>query len=221
MHYCKSCDYFATSNNNLKIHFKTKKHLTNTNQFNCIHCDKQYKYQNSLIKHISVCIKNPKLTNNIDDCKLEIEKLKEKNELEKLKTENKIQKLKDKNKNEIKLLKAKHKNTMAIKEQETKQLQSPIFNISNLDIDTQIYNVILPFILSHKCLNDYFEKSHTDLNIIDNIRTIITTTNDQMFNYHNKSIFFNDIQKKRIINKILKAYNFFHLQQSQQPNMIQ
>lgn len=213
MHYCKDCDYFAGSNNNLKIHFKTKKHLTNTKQFKCVHCDKQYKYQNSLTKHITLCIKNHSITNNIDninDCKLEIEKIKKKKE-------NELQKIKDKGDLKIKLLKAKYKSMMASKKKEHKQIQIQInnqnnFNISNLDIDTQIEQVLVPFILSHKCLKNYFEKSHTDLldkiSLFDNIRTIITTTNDQMFNYHNKSIFYNDTQKKRIINKILKAYNF-------------
>jgi hypothetical protein len=210
MHFCKDCDYFASSNNNLKIHFKTKKHLRNTKQFKCVHCDKQYKYQNSLTKHITLCIKNPNLKNdnNINDCKLEIEKLKKEKE-------NEINKIKHKGDLKIKLLKAKYKSMIASKNKEHKQIQinnQNNFKVSNIDIDTQIHHVLVPFILSHKCLKNYFEKSHTGLldkiSLFENIRRIITTTNDQMFNHHNKSMFYNDTQKKRIINKILKAYSF-------------
>jgi hypothetical protein len=307
MHYCKDCDYFANTNNNLKIHFNSKKHLTNTNQLNfvdyvqCVHCDKQYKYQNSLNKHIIICSKNSNLKNNtnindIYNYKLEIEKLeklkKEKeNEIEKLKNKNKIQKLKDKYKRE--LLKEKHNSAIALKEQENKHLQinnqtnynNTIINntikISNLDflnsnfsnvidiytftenyknkfgltkeqsfillenykntginsciasivyylkksaieqykelkgVDVEIENVILPFILSDKCLRDHFEKSNTGLwdktTMIDNIRKIITITNDQIFKHHNELMFLHDSQKKRVVNGVLKASGYSRL----------
>jgi hypothetical protein len=310
MHYCKDCDYFTTSNKNLKNHFKSQKHLTNTKQFNCVHCNKQYKYKNSLTKHITICIKNSSITNNINDVqelndyKLEIEKLKKEkeneieklkkeneNEIEKLKNKNKIQKLKDKYKRE--LLKEKHNSTIALKEQENKHLQinnqtncnNTIINntikISNLDflnsnfsnvidiytftenyknkfgltkeqsfillenykntginsciasivyylkksaieqykelkgVDVAIENVILPFILSDKCLRDHFEKSNTGLwdktTIIDNVRKIITITNDQIFKHHNELMFLHDSQKKRVVNGVLKASGYSRL----------
>lgn len=290
MHYCKDCDYFTTSNKNLKNHFKSQKHLTNTKQFNCAHCNKQYKYKNSLTKHITICIKNSSITNNINDdqelndCKLEIEKLKKENE---------IQKIKHKKDLEIKLLKAKYKSTLALKEQTIKNLQinnqtnynNTIINnnikVSSLDflnsnfsnvldiqtftenyknkfgltkeqsltllenykqdginsciasivyylkksaieqykelkgLDIQIENVILPFILSDKYLRDHFEKSNIGLwdktTMIDNIKKIITITNDQIFKHHNELMFFNDSQKKRVVNGVLKASGYSRL----------
>jgi hypothetical protein len=308
MHYCKDCDYFTTSNKNLKNHFKSQKHLKNTKQFNCVHCNKQYKYQNSLNKHVLICLKNHNIndsndsndinnSNNINDdlklnyCKLEIEKLKKENELQK--KENEIQKIKHKKDLEIKLLKAKYKSTMELNKQTIKHLQinnqtncnNTIINntikISNIDflnsnfsnvidiytftenyknkfgltkeqsfillenykntginsciasivyylkksaieqykelkgVDVKIENVILPFILSDKCLRDHFEKSNTGLwdktTMIDNIRKIITITNDQIYKHHNELMFLHDSQKKRVVNGVLKASGYSRL----------
>ena len=304
MHFCSSCDYFTTSHNNLKKHFKSQKHLANIKQFNCMNCNKLYKYQNSLNKHVLICLKKNNIndsndSNNINDdqelndCKLEIEKLKKEkeNEIEKLKNKNKIQKLKDKHKRE--LLKVKYDSKLAIKEQENKQLQinnqtncnNTIINntikVSSLDflnsnfsnvidiytftenyknkfgltkeqsfillenykntginsciasivyylkksaieqykelkgIDVAIENVILPFILSDKYLRDHFEKSNTGLwdktTIIDNVRKIITITNDQIFKHHNELMFLHDSQKKRVVNGVLKASGYSRL----------
>lgn len=314
MHCCSSCNYFTTSSKNLKKHFKSKKHLTNIKQFNCIHCNKQYKYQNSLNKHALTCSKNSNIKNEEEsnDCKLEneIEQLKKdieindcKLEIEKLKKKNEIQKIKHKKELEIKLLKEQHKSALALKEQEytIKNLQinnqtncnNTIINntikVSNLDflnsnfsnvidiytfienyknkfgltkeqsltllenykntginsciasivyylkksaieqykelkgIDVEFENVILPFILSDKCLRDHFEKSNTGLwdktTMIDNIRKIITITNDQIFKHHNETMFLHDSQKKRVVNGVLKASGYSRLAEITNPEI--
>jgi hypothetical protein len=82
-------------------------------------------------------------------------------------------------------------------------------------IDVAIENVILPFILSDKYLRDHFEKSNTGLwdktTIIDNVRKIITITNDQIFKHHNELMFLHDSQKKRVVNGVLKASGYSRL----------
>ncbi len=75
--------------------------------------------------------------------------------------------------------------------------------------DLEMDNVILPFLLSDKCLRDHFEKSvnsHWDkTTMMGNIKKILSITNDQVFKHHNEHMLFNDHQKKRLINGILKA----------------
>ncbi len=295
MHFCETCNYFASSNNNLKKHFNTQKHIKLCNldtepSMICKYCNKEYKHHSGLSRHTKICKNNT----DINDYKLEIEKLK---------TKNKIQKLKDKHKREleIKLLKEQHKSALALKEQENKQLQinnqtncnNTIINntikVSNLDflnsnfsnvidiytfienyknkfgltkeqsltllenykntginsciasivyylkksaieqykelkgIDVEFENVILPFILSDKCLRDHFEKSNTGLwdktTMIDNIRKIITITNDQIFKHHNETMFLHDSQKKRVVNGVLKASGYSRLAEITNPKI--
>ncbi len=55
--------------------------------------------------------------------------------------------------------------------------------------------------------------------MIDNIRRIITITNDQIFKHHNQSMFFNGTQKKRIVNGVLKASGFSHLSEITSPDL--
>jgi hypothetical protein len=73
-------------------------------------------------------------------------------------------------------------------------------------------NVILPFLLSDKSLREHFEKSINGnwdkTTMIDNIKKIVSITNDQIFKHHNQFMDFNGPQRKRIINGILKASAF-------------
>jgi len=75
--------------------------------------------------------------------------------------------------------------------------------------DLEMDNVILPFVLSDKCLRDHFEKSINGnwdkTTMMGNIKKILSITNDQVFKHHNEHMLFNDNQKKRLINGILKA----------------
>ena len=81
--------------------------------------------------------------------------------------------------------------------------------------EIEIHNVILPFLLSDKYVRDHFEKSNTGkwdkTTMIDNLKQIMTITNDQIYKHHNQFMGFNGPQKKRIINGILKASGFSNL----------
>ena len=83
--------------------------------------------------------------------------------------------------------------------------------------DLEMDNVILPFVLSDKCLRDHFEKSINGdwdkTTMMDNIKKILTITNDQVFKHHNEHMLFNASQKKKIINGILKASAYSLLSQ--------
>jgi hypothetical protein len=47
--------------------------------------------------------------------------------------------------------------------------------------------------------------------MIDNIRKIITITNDQIYKHHNELMFLHDSQKKRVVNGVLKASGYSRL----------
>lgn len=83
--------------------------------------------------------------------------------------------------------------------------------------EIEIENIILPFLLSDKSLREHFEKSTNGnwdkTTMIDNIKRIVTITNDQVYKYHNKFMDFNAAQRKRIINGILKASAYSLLSQ--------
>ncbi len=70
-------------------------------------------------------------------------------------------------------------------------------------------DVVLPFLLSDKSLRDHFEKSingkwdKTTMN--DNIKKIVTITNDHVFKHHKQFINISGHQNKRLMNGILKA----------------
>jgi hypothetical protein len=70
-------------------------------------------------------------------------------------------------------------------------------------------DIILPFILSDKSLREHFEKSINGkwdkTTMIDNIKKIVTITNDQIFKHHNQFIHITDHQNRRLMNGILKA----------------
>jgi hypothetical protein len=75
--------------------------------------------------------------------------------------------------------------------------------------DIAIEDIILPFLLSDKSLRDHFEKSNNGkwdkTTIIDNIKRLVTITNDQVYNHHKQYMNISGIQRKRIINGVLKA----------------
>ncbi len=82
--------------------------------------------------------------------------------------------------------------------------------LKGFDIDMN--NIILPFLLSDKCVRDHFEKA-TDgkwdkTTTIENIKKIVNITNDLVYKHHNKYLGMNGSQKKRIINGILKESAF-------------
>ncbi len=83
--------------------------------------------------------------------------------------------------------------------------------------DISIDNIILPFLLSDKSLREHFEKSINGkwdkTTMVENIKKIITITNDQIFKYHKQFIGLNGSQKKRLINGILKASAYSVLSQ--------
>ncbi len=78
--------------------------------------------------------------------------------------------------------------------------------------DIAMENIILPFLLSDKCVRDHFEKSSDNnwdkTTMIDNIQKIISITNNQVFKHHNKYMNFNVSQRKRIINGLLKQSGY-------------
>ena len=78
--------------------------------------------------------------------------------------------------------------------------------------DIAMENIILPFLLSDRCVRDHFEKSSDNkwdkTTMIDNINKIVSITNNQVFKHHNKYMNFNSKQKKRIINGLLKQSGY-------------
>ena len=74
-----------------------------------------------------------------------------------------------------------------------------------------IDDIILPFVLSDKSLREHFEKSTDNTwdktTAIDNIKKIVTITNDQVFKHHNKYLSLNGPQRKRLINDIKKGHD--------------
>ncbi len=70
-------------------------------------------------------------------------------------------------------------------------------------------NIILPFLLSDCSLREHFEKTDNGnwdkTTMIENIKKIVTITNDQVFNHHNQYMNISGTQKKRIINGLLKS----------------
>jgi hypothetical protein len=111
MHFCKICNYYASSNYLIKKHYKTQKHIINLNSdglFTCSNCSTKYRYKTGLERHSINCIpiKNNTVNNianntlndnfNIEfqKLKLETETLKENYEL-KLKVKDYELKVKD------------------------------------------------------------------------------------------------------------------------------
>jgi hypothetical protein len=76
-------------------------------------------------------------------------------------------------------------------------------------LDIKMENIILPFLLSDKSLREHFEKSVNGkwdkTTMCDNIKRLVTITNDQVYKHHQQFMDINGPQRKRIINGILKA----------------
>jgi hypothetical protein len=84
-------------------------------------------------------------------------------------------------------------------------------------------NIILPFLLSDKSLREHFEKSVNGkwdkTTMCDNIKRLVTITNDQVYKHHNQFMDINGPQRKRIINGILKASCYSVLSHISDPYM--
>ena len=80
-------------------------------------------------------------------------------------------------------------------------------------MDIQKTDVILPMLLSDKCLRDHFEKNINGnwgkTTSIENIIKIINITESQIFKHHNKYMSLSNAQKKKLANGILKSSNYF------------
>ena len=147
---CEICNYSTNRSYNLKIHYKTKKHIekiklnTNSKNFIC-YCGKTYKSRSGLWKHNKICKVNNKI-NNLE------------NEIIELKNTDKILT------NE--LIKSNKNNTDIINEvkklKETKiQNQTITQNITNNQHNTQ--NISINVFLNEHCQNamsltDFVEK---------------------------------------------------------------
>jgi hypothetical protein len=90
-------------------------------------------------------------------------------------------------------------------------------------IDIKLENIILPFLLSDKSLREHFEKSVNGkwdkTTMCDNIKRLVTITNDQVYKHHNQFMDINGPQRKRIINGILKSSCYSVLSQISDPNL--
>jgi hypothetical protein len=90
-------------------------------------------------------------------------------------------------------------------------------------LDIKMENIILPFLLSDKSLREHFEKSVNGkwdkTTMCDNIKRLVTITNDQIYKHHNQFMDINGPQRKRIINGILKASCYSVLSQISEPNL--
>ncbi len=147
---CEICNYSTNRSYNLKIHYKTKKHIekiklnTNCKNFIC-YCGKTYKSRSGLWKHTKIC----KINNKINNLENEIIELKNTDKI--LTTE---------------LIKSNKNNTDIINEvkklKETK-IQNQIItqNITNNQNNTQ--NISINVFLNEHCQNamsltDFVEK---------------------------------------------------------------
>ncbi len=78
-----------------------------------------------------------------------------------------------------------------------------------------IENIILPFVLLDKCLRAHFEKSKLGYwwatTVLENIRKLISITNDHIYKHHNTHMLMTDAQKKKLENGILKESSYTKL----------
>jgi hypothetical protein len=84
-------------------------------------------------------------------------------------------------------------------------------------------NIILPFILSDKCLREHFEKTINGnwdkTTVIDNIKRIVGITDDHVFKHQKTYMHLTDPQKKKLINGLLKASGYSKLSLIPDPNL--
>ncbi len=80
------------------------------------------------------------------------------------------------------------------------------------NIDIKMSDIILPFILTDSALRSHFEKTTNGnwdrTTMIDNIKHIVNITNEHIFKHHKEYMAFNGLEKKRLINGILKESGF-------------
>jgi hypothetical protein len=120
MHFCKICNYYASSNYLIKKHYNTQKHINKIEsiaEFECTNCNKKFKYESGLLKHQNSCIQiiqnkfdnnfeNKTHNNETDNIELEKYKL----EIKVLTMESQIQKFEiEKLKQELVMLKYQNK----------------------------------------------------------------------------------------------------------------
>jgi hypothetical protein len=84
-------------------------------------------------------------------------------------------------------------------------------------------NIILPFILSDKCLREHFEKTINGnwdkTTVIDNIKKIVGITDDHVFKHQKTYMQLSDPQKKKLINGLLKASGYSKLSVISNPEL--
>ena len=84
-------------------------------------------------------------------------------------------------------------------------------------------DIILPFILSDKCVRDHFEKNDTGkwdkTIVVDNIKKIVGITDDHVYKHHNTHLQLNDQHKKKLINGVLKSSDYSKLTLLSKPNL--
>ena len=155
MYLCELCNYLTTSKHSLQIHYKSKKHLTNKtdtpfldfDNFICMECNKEFKFQTGLVNHRKLFhdnIENDDIFNDIDiqlKHKLEMDKIKTEHqlklEIEKLKFTNKLKKKDYQKKLEIKKIENKHLQ-LQINEKNTNQVNNIQIN-NNVNISKVQY----------------------------------------------------------------------------------
>jgi hypothetical protein len=89
-----------------------------------------------------------------------------------------------------------------------KNKYSMVFNDINPNKEqNNIKQNILPFILSDSSLRTHYEKNQDSWNIVknnDNIKKLITESNNQVYNHHNKSPLLTSSEMKKVSNSLLR-----------------
>jgi hypothetical protein len=89
--------------------------------------------------------------------------------------------------------------------------------------DIPMSDIILPFILSDKCIRDHFEKTDNGkwdkTIVVDNIKKIVGITDDHVYKHHNTHLQLNDQHKKKLINGVLKSSDYSKLNLLSKPNL--
>jgi hypothetical protein len=145
MYLCELCNYLTTSKHSLQIHYKSKKHLTNKtdspfldfDNFICMECNKEFKFQTGLLNHRKLFhdnIENDDIFNDIDI------QLKHKLEMDKIKTEHQLKLEIEKLKFTNKLKKKDYQKKLEIKKMENKQLQLQVKDKTETNIN-QVNNI--------------------------------------------------------------------------------
>jgi len=244
MHFCKSCNYFTETSHNLKIHYKSKRHLNSIEKTE-IKEDIE-KLKSDLYKHK---IEIKQLESQLNDKTNIINQTNILNNttINNVKNVSKIQNL---NINfgdviDINTFIENYKNQYGLSNKQTEILLSNYKNGGiNSCISSLVYylkesaiqqykelkgkeitmaNIILPFILSDKYLREHFEKTINGnwdkTTIIDNIKRIVGITDDHVFKHQNTYMHLSDSQKKKLINGLLKASGYSKLSVIQDLNL--